>query len=130
MADPYREAVRNQWPPDRLLEQLEELADAEFTRSYDVPCKGCKNTYSYRLPAADARTRLAALSLISDLGYGKAAPAKTEDQKPLPTDVDPATMNSQDRQSLITQIRTRLEADENSGISPAVPPTHGARAED
>jgi hypothetical protein len=119
--DPYREAVRNAWPPERLLAELEELADSEKTTAHDVKCKSCQGVYSYRLASADGPTRLKALSLISDLGYGKPAPVKPEEpQKPVPLDVDPATMTSHARQQLIAQLRARLTDSTEPDISLAV----------
>lgn len=116
--DPYREAVRNAWPPERLLAELEILASTEKTVTHSVTCKSCRQTYDYKLPGADGLTRHKALSLISDLGYGKPAPVKQEEpQKPLAPDVDPSTMTSKERQALIAQLRARVTDTQKQDIS-------------
>jgi hypothetical protein len=116
--DPYREAVRNAWPPERLLAELEELADSEHVKSHDIKCKSCQNTYSYRIPVADAGNRLKALSLISDLGYGKPAPVKPEEpRKPVDLNVDVHSLTSEQRQAKIAEITARLQAQPEPDLS-------------
>ena len=120
MSDVYRNAVQNAWPPERLITALEELADAEKATSHDVTCKSCRQTYSYKLPGADGPTRLKALQLISDIGYGKPAPTKTPaDDKPIAQDIDPTKLTSQQRQALIAQLRARLQQGSEPNLSPA-----------
>jgi hypothetical protein len=117
--DPYREAVRNAWPPERLLAELEELADSEKASSHDIKCKSCQGVYSYRIPSADGPTRLKALSLISDLGYGKPAPVKPEEpQKPIDLNVDVDSMDKPARDALKAQLLARLQEQPTERVYP------------
>lgn len=129
----YRTHIRVEWPPDKILQALKELADAEAVRSHDVTCKGCGNTYSYKLPTVDARTRLSAIQFIADHGYGRAVQAEPDTTKPVDPNIDPTKLDPQARKALITQLQARIAATPEPPAIRPIPDVDGVgrvRAED
>jgi hypothetical protein len=119
----FRSKIRTDWPPERISQALEELASSETTRSHDVRCKNCQQTYSYKLDAYDGRTRLSALQWIGEHAYGRAAQAEPDRTKPIDPGLDPSKLDPDQRKALIQTLRARLEAGDST---PPVPPAGGS----
>jgi hypothetical protein len=110
----FRARIRTDWPPERISSALEELASSETTRSHDVRCKNCQQTYSYKLEAYDGRTRLSALQWIGEHAYGRAAQAEPDRTKPIDPGIDPSKLDPDARKALIQTLRARLEAGDST----------------
>jgi hypothetical protein len=103
-----RAAIQQNWSPERINELLDDLVAAEVQRSFDVTCKFCRKTGSYKLNVQDQKARHYALTTALEHGYGKAPASKDQDQKPLDATVDVDKLDLDARAALKAQLQARL----------------------
>jgi phage/plasmid primase-like uncharacterized protein len=95
MANPASDALT----PDELREAFRELSKA--TTEEFLTCPGCGKRHGFQVP--DRNTRIKAIQLALEHGYGKPATSKTEDHA-INLDVDVTKLNTEQR----TQTRQAI----------------------